>query len=214
MIKKTLVIFGVGLCFSLPIRAESADPSQSTATPIYFGVAMGYGTLNGGIAQDGNFAQGRFLLGVPVKEYSGFLFSAELGLQSANSMRLSASSGTIQTAGGSPIQSTLKPVLDLLVTVKGQFKPDSAWYYFVKGGVAYRQLQLDDRTSSQDTLDRLNAELQAGLGYKLTNQMRITVFYQGIYGGPDAGVGLDSGQNITLARIPTQQAGFLGLEIY
>ncbi len=40
----------------------------------------------------------------------------------------------------------------------------------------------------------------------------MTGFYQGIYSGSNAGVGLDSAGNVTISRIPTQQAGFIGFE--
>jgi hypothetical protein len=83
----------------------------------------------------------------------------------------------------------------------------------VKAGIAYRQLQLEDRTSPSDSLQQVNGELQVGLGYKLTDHATLTAFYQGIYAGGNAGVSTDAtGDNTYISRIPTQQAGFLGIE--
>ena len=58
----------------------------------------------------------------------------------------------------------------------------------------------------------MNGELQAGLAYNLTSHVRISTFYQGIYSGSNAGLALNSAGDITLGRIPTQQAGFIGFE--
>ena len=59
-------------------------------------------------------------------------------------MRLSASDAVIAAGGGLPIQATLKQMLDLLVTAKFQIS-NTPIYAIVKGGIAYRQLQLEDR---------------------------------------------------------------------
>lgn len=211
MIKK-MMITGL-IFFSLPVVAATTDHTQlSNDSPFYVGAYGGYGSVSGGYQQDGNFAQGRFVMGLHTPVYQQLIVGTELGFQSGNDMRLEASSAVIDTAGGLPIQATLKPVVDLLLTVKGQFKPESSVFYVVKGGIAYRQLQLENRTSSRDSLSKVNGELQIGLGYSITPQMMVTAFYQGIYGSSNADVGLDTNEDVTISSIPTQQAVFLGVE--
>jgi hypothetical protein len=98
------------------------------------------------------------------------------------------------------------------VTVKAKLTPRYPLFAIVKGGIAYRQMQLNDRTSSADNLKKVNSELQAGLGFSVTDNILLTAFYQGIYSSNNAGVDLNSAGDTTISRIPTQQAGFLGIE--
>jgi predicted porin len=82
----------------------------------------------------------------------------------------------------------------------------------LKGGVAYRQLELNDRTSSRDHLKKWNGELQAGLGYQLTQHGRLVAYYQRIFSESTAGIKLTTDDEITISQIPTQQGGFIGVE--
>ena len=78
----------------------------------YIWVAYGgYGVINGGYHNDGQFAQGRLAMGLHLLQNSSLNYGVELGLQSGNTMRLSASSSLIASAGGLPIQATLKPII-------------------------------------------------------------------------------------------------------
>ena len=140
------------------------------------------------------------------------MLGAELGVQSGNTMRLNASQDIIDAAGELPIQSTLKPFVDALITVQYQFHPSRPLFAILKGGIAYRQLQLNDRSSSQDSLSKVNGEFQAGLGFGVTENIRITALYQGIYSTSNPGIALNSVSDVTISHIPTQQAGLLGVE--
>ena len=82
----------------------------------------------------------------------------------------------------------------------------------LQADAAYRQLQLEDRSSSRDGLRKINPELQIGLGVNITQNMMLTAFYQGIFSGNTAGVALNSAGDVTISKIPTQQAVFVGLE--
>jgi hypothetical protein len=155
------------------------------------GAYGGYGAVNGAYKQDGQFAQTRLALGLRAAEYHVLTLGVEAGVQSGNSMRLTASDAFITATGGLPIQSTLKPLIDLLVTVKGQLLPNNPLFGILKGGVAYRQLTLENRTSARDGLRQVNGELQAGLAYNITSHATITAFYQGIYSGANAGLAIN-----------------------
>lgn len=180
-------------------------------SPLYLGAYGGYGASSGAYNEDGQFAQGRLALGftTPVKNVG---LGAEIGIQSGNTMRLNASSSLLNSTGGLPIQVTLKPLVDLLGAV--DFMPSNTVpvHLIFKGGIAYRQLTLDYRTSASDSLRKVNFEAQVGLGYNLSNNFVISGFYQGIYSGGSADLGTNSVGDVTLGRIPTQQAGFLGIE--
>lgn len=212
MIKKTLACSLLALTY-LPVMAGNMGTIRShQLTGIYAGAFGGYGVVSGAYKQDGNVAQGRLTLGMHAVNYNLLMLGAELGLQSGNSMRLHASPSVLLGGGGLPIQSTLKPLVDALVTVNYQFSPNSPLFVLLKGGIAYRQLELEDRSSGQDSLNKVNGEFQGGLGYQLTEQVLISAFYQGIYSSSDARVALNSIGDTTISQIPTQQAGFLGFE--
>jgi hypothetical protein len=212
--KKLLV---VSFCLSLTLPAFAGIFSHnklSDGSPSRFTVGAygGYGVVNGGYHQDGQVAQSRLAIGMRAAQYKKLTFGTELGVQSGNAMRLNASSALMTSVGCLPIDSTLKPFLDLLVTVKTRIDPSYPIFAVLKGGIAYRQLVLNGRSSSHDGLRRVNGELQAGLAFRLTDHASLAVFYQGIYSGTNAGLDLDSAGDVTIRRIPTQQAGFLGFE--
>jgi hypothetical protein len=215
--KKSVVASLVCLLFSLPTFAVSESknsmaPSWLTSR-LYMGASGGYGNISGAYENDGNFAQDRLSLGLQVWQYQSILFGAELAVQSGKTMRLDASSAIIAASGGLPIQATLNPFVDLLVSAKSQLTQRLPLYGIVKGGIAFRQMQLNDRSSSKDYLQKVNGELQLGLGYKLTDHAMLTAYYQGIYSDNSAGVSIDAaGDNTYISQIPTQQAGFLGVE--
>lgn len=63
MIKKTLVVSLLSLGCSLPVVAGTMGDALSLPS-YYVGAFGGYGTVDGGIEQDGNFSQARLTLGV------------------------------------------------------------------------------------------------------------------------------------------------------
>jgi opacity protein-like surface antigen len=215
MKKILLVSFCLSLYLSLPAFAVTSSQTKLTdGSPSRFSVGAygGYGVVNGGYHQDGQVAQSRLAIGIRAAQYKKLTFGAEAGVQSGNAMRLDASSALMAAAGCLPIDSTLKPLLDLLVTVKTRIDPSYPIFAVLKGGIAYRQLVLSGRSSSRDGLRRVNGELQAGLVFNLTDHAALATFYQGIYSGTNAGLNLDSASDVTIRRIPTQQAVFLGFE--
>lgn len=215
LMKKILSILTC-LSFTLSAFANTSSNTNQTGwwspSRLHIGAYGGYGNIKGADKQDGQVAQGRLALGLHAAEYKCLSFGTEIGVQSGNTMRLDANSTIITVTGGLPIQSTLKPLLDILITVKGQLLPNYPLFALLKGGVAYRQLVLNDRSSSQDGLKKVNGELQAGLALNLTDHATLTASYQGIYSDANAGVNLNTVGNVTINRIPTQQAGFLGFE--
>lgn len=194
------------------VAGTMGEPQLSNLSPVYLGAYGGYGGIERAYGQDGQFAQARLALGSRFYAYEGFMLGLELAVQSGDTLRLKASPAIIDAAGGLPIQSTLKPLVDLLVTVKGQFPSYSPLSYQLKGGIAYRQLDLNDRSSVKDSIGRVNGEFQAGLGYNVSEHAMVTAFYQGIYGSNRHNIRLNAINDITLHSIPTQQAGFLGVE--
>jgi hypothetical protein len=183
----------------------------TNVSQFYLGLYGGYGHINGSYKSDGNYAQGRVAFGAAFKQLSNNTVGFELGLQSGNSMRLNGN----QIFNGVPAViplANLKPIIDGLITIKGKFQQGQDMFYMVKGGIAYRQYHLEDRTSSHDTLNEIAPELQIGLGKTITPNLAATIFYQGIYSNSSTGIGRDAFGDTTIQHIPTQQAGFIGIE--
>nr|AGC71856.1 hypothetical protein [uncultured bacterium A1Q1_fos_2140] len=212
--RKIILVNLLLLSYAYPVFSGTMGDAGLKPHPIlYVGGYGGYGTVSGGYKNDGNVAQERFTLGVHIKQYRQWMLGSEVGIQSGNTMRLATSSSVLDPATDLIPQAILKPLVDFLFTVKGQIQPDKPLYYILKGGIAYRQLQLEDRTSTYgDGLSNLAGEFQAGVGMNITEHVQINVFYQGIYSSKNAGVYLDSAGNTPVSHIPTQQAGFLGVE--
>lgn len=212
--KKILLTSIACLTFSMPVFAhENPYEANNWWLPkISMGAYGGYGTINGAYGNDGQYAQGRLNLGFSMWNYNCIGFGLELGVQSGNDERLYATNDVITITGGLPVQATLKPLVDLLLTVKGQFLPGVPVVGILKGGIAFRQLQLMDRNSSHDNLRKVNGEFQAGLGVNISRHAMLTTLYQGIYNNGNASVSVNGVGDTTIGRIPTQQAGLLGVE--
>ena len=122
-------------------------------------------------------------------------------------MRLNFPKDDIFILGGVPIQAQVKPLIDVLFTFQMNLMEDT-WFGFLKGGAAYRQMQID-RESVND-LSGFAPEMQAGLGYRLNEQASINLTYQYIW-GKDADFKVDALEETGfLCNIPAQQALMLG----
>lgn len=188
---------------------DSSVPALAKLSPLYVGAYGGYGLVSGAYGVDGQTTQGRFALGVDAYTRSYAAMGVEVGVQTGNIARLEVDSALIDAAGGLPLQTVLKPFPDLLLFLR--FKC-SSFSIFAKGGIAYRQLQFENRTSSQDTIRRINCDIQVGFGYQISRLTRFTVFYQGIYSDRNASVTSAPNSDLILGGIPTQQSGWLGIE--
>lgn len=215
MIKKTIGLF----CLSCSALATAGTMGETPKLPaFYIGAFGGYGQIDGTL-QGGDFSQARLSLGIRAPQaYKNVLLGAEIAVQSGNTMQLYATDEVIALAGDLPIQATLKPLLDILATAKLPLY--SSFDLILKGGIAYRQLQLNSVSSPQDSLSKVNGEFQAGLSYPLSEHAQLTAMYQGIYSTSNANVQFTSTSvsnffslgDVSISNIPTQQAGFLGIE--
>jgi len=224
MFTKKLLIGILVLAASANIFAShkanyKGEPMKS---PYHVGAYGGYGVIDGAYNDDGQFTQGRLAFGSDVYQWNMINAGLELGFQSGNTMRLDVAADLVDEAGELQWQATLKPLVDLLVSTKTQLPTSRPVYLIVKAGAAYRQLQLNDRTSTRDYLARVAPEVQAGLGVQLTPHAMLVLFYQGVYSTATVGAQLKDNPDIdgitwdpyaTICNIPTQQAGFVGIEL-
>lgn len=136
----------------------------------------------------------------------------ELGVQTGNSMSLSASQ-VAQNAltSGLPIQTTIKPMIDLLATVK-KILGTSSFFLEGKAGAAYRRWQFNNLSTIGD-LSQFAPELQVGMGYQINLHVSMSLLYQGIYGRtPNLVVNTTTGVG-SVSQIPSQNGLLLSLSM-
>jgi hypothetical protein len=109
-------------------------------------------------------------------------FGAEIGVQNGNLMRLGIPIGSLEIVGGSPVQATLKPMLDLLATLSLQAPEITPVFAQAKLGVAYRRMQINDRFTFND-LSEGAFEVQGGLGWFISDRATLSLNYQGVISG-------------------------------
>lgn len=107
-------------------------------------------------------------------------FGLELGVQNGQNLKLT--DPRITCGGALPVQSTLSPALDLLITLTVLKIPETIPVHFIaKVGIAYQRMSFNDRTDVFD-YTRVSPELQIGLSHPITERASVELLYQGIYG--------------------------------
>jgi hypothetical protein len=160
---------------------------------------------------DGQSVIGRLSLNGQYAPSDFVAFGLEAGVQNGNTMRLDVPKESLDLLGGEPVSVLVKPMLDMLISMQVTPFEDVGFFSFIKGGMAYRQLQVD-RNEVND-LSQISPELQAGLGYKINDYLAIHIEYQHVFGGDPYYQVNEFTQTATIANIPTQKAVLLGLTL-
>ncbi len=210
MYKKFCIILFVSIFVSIAVCTDAcADNPDNHAPKLWqVGMSIGYANYPSSQLEEGNTAVGRLALRINALRLERLTCGLEVGLQNGNDMDFAQSLRTVIDIPA--VHLTVKPTIDFLGTL--QVSLTESIFILLNGGVAYRQLCVSE--SSITGKQQLSGELQAGLGMKITSETKVVVYYQGIYSnghtffepGP-----LNIGGSIK--NIPTQHAGFLGVEI-
>ena len=159
---------------------------------------------------DGQTPFGRFGIARELATYRNINFGIELAVQSGNTQRLGIPQVTLDELGGLPIQATIKPMLDLLVSAKTSPWSNIPAFGLAKVGVAYRRMTINERVTVND-LSEAAFEVQAGLGFNISERANLALVYQGIFdGGTDFRVNLVDFTG-HIAHIPNQNGILLTL---
>jgi len=208
-----LLIAGVAL--SLPAFAGTMGDmykESKRAHPWSITASMGYTNYQDMYRNDGQTPVGRLAFGHDCYAFNQATLGLELGVQNGNTMRFFPSQTAIDTLGGLPIQTTVKPMLDLLVTLKSASLSTMPVYAQLKGGIAYRRWQFNDRDSINDK-SQIAGEVQAGLGYAISERASMNLFYQGIYGSsPNFSLNAVA-ETGRVSNIPVQHGVLLGMTV-
>lgn len=181
--------------------------------PLSWGISgsLGLTHYDSVYGNDGQSVMGRLSLSTQYNLSCFLGLGLDAGIQNGNTMRLDIPKSILDELGGEPVSILVKPMIDILLTA--QFTPfeDERIFGFLKGGMAYRQAQVD-RNEVND-LSQFNPELQAGIGYKLNDNLALHIEYQRVFGGnPNYQVDFLT-ETARISNIPTQQAVLLGLSI-
>lgn len=180
---------------------------------------IGYNRYQNTNSGDNDTAAGRLALGVTLPTHWRALdLGFETGIQNGNSMKLSTVQGNSEQCGVSgttSIQTTVKPVVDLLATAHLSLNSAKTIFVVAKVGAAYRKWQFDRASIPNNS--QINDEVQAGFGIKLTPNTTLTATYQGV-GILNSDVKVDTGINKhgatsikSIKNIPTQHGVFLNI---
>lgn len=207
--KKINLLFAI-LCFGY-LHTSSACSGCDLPLSWGFSGSLGFSQYDSVYKDDGQSVMGRLSFNTQYNLSEFVALGLEAGIQNGNTMRLNIPRPILDELGGEPVSIMVKPMIDLLVTTQITPFEDERWFGFVKGGIAYRQAQVD-RNEVND-LSKTNPELQAGIGYKLNDNLAFHIEFQQVFGSnPDYQVNPLT-ETASIANIPSEKAVLLGLSI-
>lgn len=143
--------------------------------------SLGYTALQHTHGPGSKTVLGRLALGAELLTTNQANFGLEFGVQTGSSrLRLAIPENAV-TALGSVARTTMRPMLDLLITAHANPVDESLLFTQIKGGISYRHWQINNIYFNNKS--EITGELQAGFGYPLTEMTNLNLLYQGIFGG-------------------------------
>ena len=207
-----LQLFTIGILLSINVFADGYYPEPTSLDqPWSVTLSGGKGKYHNDFFNDGEALFARLALGNELVLTGDLALGLEVGVQNGNNLRLNIPYTTLAVLEWLPVQTSLGPMLDLLITAKSDPLIGSSFFAQLKGGVAYRhwrikQYQIND-------LSQVTGEIQAGLGYPITALASLSLLYQGVLGNdPNTQLNLFS-KTGRISYIPTLHAVLLGFSV-
>ncbi|WP_019218322.1 hypothetical protein [Legionella tunisiensis] len=170
--------------------------------------AIGMASYSGAIDKARQVATGRISLGYVLTTKTYWQAALEAGLQSGNTLSLAFAREDIDALGGVEVEATLKPMLDVLLSLRSETLIDFPLFSWVKGGVAYRQMSVDK--AAINSLKGFAPELMAGFGFQINEQTTAHLGYQILFGQNPTLTVDEAHETAIIRHMPTQQAVLLG----
>lgn len=208
-------LIAIGGFLSFNVFANSYLPS-TLSTPENLGnrwsiiASLGYSNYQHMYRSEGQTAIGRLAFAAELLTASQANFGLEMGVQTGNRMHFALPQNPLATLGCA-VRTTMRPMLDLLITANATPLTESLLFTQLKGGITYRNWQIDSYRISNKS--EIAGEVQAGLGYPLTEITNLNLLYQGVFGGnPKLRVNpfTDTG---FMSSLPIQHGVLLGFSI-
>lgn len=209
-IKLQIIIIGILLSFKLFANGFTPELT-SQDQPWSVTASVGHGHYQKVYNRDGQTTLARLSLDNELMLSGDFALGLEFGLQNGNQMRLDIPYETLAVLEWLPVQSTLGPMLDLLFTAKSDPLFGSSFFALLKGGVAYRYLQVEKRPIKE--ISQIAGEFQAGFGYPITALASLNLLYQGVYGNDPYVKVYKATRTASISNIPILHAFLLGFSV-
>ncbi len=174
-----------------------------------FSGAMGITTVDNMLKNEGESAIGRISIQKYITTSDVLDMGLELSLQNGNTMKMDIPQYLLDKVGGLPIELTLKPTIDLLISAKINNLLTDDIFLYAKAGVAYRRAQVDRITVNN--LSVYHPEAQIGLGYLLNDKLNLFLGYQHIFGKDPAFSVNDETETASIKNIPSQKSILFGV---
>jgi len=209
-IKKTILIIALLLSklnFAAPPFYEPFIPND-----LYLGFSGGYGKAQQAFENTGTSSLLRIAFGSLWSLNTQTLIGGELGFQTGNQMRLSEETLTKNngTVNAVPIYLNTKTPIDFLFVTK-RF---CSKRFFLEGKAGASLISSEMTNADIKTNNAWLPEVQAGLGFNLSDHSRLLVGYQQYFGKPIKITELNPDEGTLQASgIPTWQAFLFTVEI-
>lgn len=204
-------------CCFLSLNARGTQPPAVVLEEVGIGdnrwsvtASTGYTEYQNMYHNDGHSVIARMAVAAELLATTQSSFGIELGVQNGRSMRLGIPHGTLDVLGG-VVRTTVKPMLDLLITASSNPVTESLLFTQVKGGIAYRRWQVDSYLIGNKS--ELAGEVQAGFGYPITEVTSLNLLYQGVFGASPKLRTNQYMESWRLSNIPVQHGLLLGFLI-
>lgn len=177
-----IIVSAVWSCTLNVYAAKSSyhpqDPSTlRTSLPWSLEVGVGYGIYQHMYTQDGNAVQTRMGIAKEFVRSKRFHAGLELGVQNGNTGRLDIPPEQLDLLGGIPVESTIKPTMDMLITSQFSPKIEGSIFTLIKAGIILRRLQFN---RSVNDITKINPEFVVGVGYTINRYASVFLAYQSI----------------------------------
>lgn len=149
---------------------------------LHLGVSGSIGATNyqQAYANDGQSILGRLSLNAQYDVTESLNVGLEIGVQNGNTMRLDIPKPELDMLGGEPVTVVIKPLLDVLGALKVTPFDNPGLFGFIKGGIAFRQLQVN--RNEVNNLTKISPELQVGIGYGVKDNSSLFLGFQHVFG--------------------------------
>lgn len=175
--------------------------------------SAGYDNFANAVNSDGSTGVARLALNRSLFRSGGFDFGLEAGIQNGVNMRPVVQQNVLDALGGTPVLTTIKPVIELLPTLSRRLSDNGRFLGFAKLGIAYRSMTFDRDTIPN--ISKISPDLHLGFASTVSDNISLMIYYHVIFGGnPDINatlLPLPANNLGKAANIPTQQGVLLGI---
>lgn len=209
---KRSLLLSLWFCLSLPGASFAFFDPYDALHSVYVEAAFG-AAFDATSSWDGNQdAVGRLNLGSVFFTSPTLQAGLEAGIESGTTLHLPFSQEEVAPLGGVELEATLKPMLDVALSLRAEPLVEIPLFLSFKAGAAWRRLQ-SDRPSVAGSRE-VSPLLAACLGFRLYEQSALYLSYEWIGGQRPQLVVDEASETATIRHLPSRQALLLGFSYF